>query len=824
MKIHKSFGLDLGTTNSTVSIVKNGKILFAEEGRAKNKSIPSVVAIRRDGSKVVGTVAKNEFYSGNMDAVKSIKRQMGKNTSFIIGGEDISPEDISADIISYCRDCLINTIEPDSDVIYDRAVITVPAYFSLAQKDATRKAGELAGIDVQMLLEEPTAAAINYALNNDIENGVFFVFDLGGGTFDVAILEKTGNIPNVLAIAGNNYLGGDNIDFILARYFLDHLKSTAFNVPNIKVDNSDCKFRMLMFAAENVKKQLSITDAYSIYFPDIFKDNSGIELMINDFTRDHFNSLIRDKIETDIVNECDKALSLLEEKSGKTLEDITHIIMVGGSTKIPFVQEVIKEKYCITQKLTDVTVYEPDTSVSAGAAYVANANGSVIEDEEFGILIRMNASYVVDQTVYITGNVERGDITELGIRDSIGEERVLISNDKSFALTASAGRFDTNCTYTFYKDSTLLSSASNEDNSSVDIIAPAPVQNEDIAIEIIDVEKGKVEKYPILSSGTYLPSISTEHFKINEFSKERIVLPVWEGYRRVFDFIIDLPDNTMIGSRIAVETHVDTVSDISLVVKMNGCELHGRYEYVAQEDIEDIQVEKLDNLFEQRIKYVDSEEGKEELVSKKEILDRELREARNNNDKNHFSNVSQKMEKFIVEELPATPTISEKEFNKIGAEIKEKITSAVQYSEHDIDTLCFYGKRFLIRKNTEEAQKCMDELISIKEIVELISSPADFFEQAKASSIALLDAVFLYVKNPSSDIRIVEQLKREIIRVQDDLGVILNKYKNSGSENEMKKDGERLIELTTDLYQIMQKVMSKDDNSLNIFKGLVSKA
>ena len=150
MKIHKSFGLDLGTTNSTVSIVKNGKILFAEEGRAKNKSIPSVVAIRRDGSKVVGTVAKNEFYSGNMDAVKSIKRQMGKNTSFIIGGEDISPEDISADIISYCRDCLINTIEPDSDVIYDRAVITVPAYFSLAQKDATRKAGELAGIDVQM--------------------------------------------------------------------------------------------------------------------------------------------------------------------------------------------------------------------------------------------------------------------------------------------------------------------------------------------------------------------------------------------------------------------------------------------------------------------------------------------------------------------------------------------------------------------------------------------------------------------------------------------------------------------------------------------------
>ena len=124
----------------------------------------------------------------------------------------------------------------EPNVVYDKVVITVPAYFTLAQKDATRKAGELAGLEVQMLLEEPTAAAINYALQNNIQNGLFFVFDLGGGTFDVSILEKIENIPTVLATAGNNFLGGDNFDYILARYFLNHLVEIGADVADVEVN------------------------------------------------------------------------------------------------------------------------------------------------------------------------------------------------------------------------------------------------------------------------------------------------------------------------------------------------------------------------------------------------------------------------------------------------------------------------------------------------------------------------------------------------------------------------------------------------------------
>lgn len=823
MIIHKSFGLDLGTTNSTASVVKNGDIIYAEEGRAKNKTVPSIVAVRRNAQKIVGTIARNEFYSGNPNSKKSIKREMGKQVYFKIGNDMMSPEDISADIISYCRQCLMDTLGEEQSVVYDKAVITVPAYFSLAQKDATRKAGELAGLEVQMLLEEPTAAAINYAIRNNVENGVFFVFDLGGGTFDVSILEKTGNIPTVLAIAGNNYLGGDNFDLIFARYFLDYLRDTGCDVDDVEVTDSDTKFRLLMFAAENVKKQLSIAESYSIYFPDVFKDNSGIDLAIDDFTREQFNDLIREKVEKDVINECEKALAILKEKSGKTLEDITHIIMVGGTTKIPFVQEVIRNRYCITEQLKDITVFEPDISVSAGAGFVANSNGFSIEDEKEGILVNMNSPYVIDDMLYITGNLVRGNITHIGITDSFGEETIYINEDGSFMLSVPSTRFIDNCTYSLYNLEALVNAVENADNSSVNIIAPTPVQNEDIAIEIIDVEKGKVEKFPILSSGTYLPSLTTEYFKINEFSREQVILPVWEGPRKIFNFVIDIPRNVKIGSKLSVETSVDTISNICLTVKLDGAILEGRYEYIDQEDIDEKQIDSLSDLFNQRIEYVEDTNEIEALITQKENLERELDEARSNNDKNHFSNVSQKFEKFVVEELPSSPKLLEEEFDRIGDYIKENLSDGIKYSEHDIDNLCFYGKRFIKKGNLSEAQKCMDDLLQIKSSVDLYNSPEAFFELTKLGCLAVLASAVEYIERPRANPQVIDSLNRELVKIQDDLEEILNKHYGESS-HEMKADGQRLIQLTAGIYQIIQAVVPKDDESLSAFRGLVSKA
>lgn len=822
MKIHKSFGLDLGTTNSTASVIKNGKIIFAEEGRAKSKTIPSVLAVRRNNEEVVGSVAKNEWVIGNPNSKKSIKREMGKQVKYIIGKNEMSPEEISSRIIDYCKELLVQTVHEDNNVIYDKVVITVPAYFSLAQKDATRKAAELAGLEVQMLLEEPTSAAINFALQNDIENGIFFVFDLGGGTFDVSILEKTGNIPTVLAIAGNSYLGGDNFDYILARYFLDHLRSSGYNVDDVEVDDQDSKFRLLMFAAENVKKELSRSDSYSIYFPDVFKNNSGIELSIDDFTREQFEMLIKEKVEIDIINECEKALTILKEKNNMSLEDVTHIIMVGGSTKIPYVQEVIKKKYCVTSKLKELTIFEPDLSVSAGAGFIANSNGYILEDEINDVIVSINAPYIIDESVYISGNLVKGEISEIGIIDDKGEEKAAII-DGTFMIVASSSRFNNTCKYTFYRDNENIAEISYGDNSAIDIIAPTPIQNEDIAIEIIDVEKGKIEKFPILVSGTYLPSETIEFFKINEYSKEKVILPVWEGTRKIFNFVIDLPKNVKIGSKISVKTSVDLISNISLDVELEGKKLEGRYEYLEQENIDDDSIDTLNDLFDERIDYVKDEKEKNELIEKRINIKRELDEAKNNNDENHYTNVSQKFEK-VVAEMPATPILTEEQFDQIGDYIKGKLTPDLRYSETDIDNICSYGKRFIKKGNFIEAQKCMDDLLQIKNTVDIVNTPETFYQMCKISAIQTLAFAMKYIETPGANRTVVDNINRELNKVFEEVQELLTKYDDGHTSPEMKEDGQRLIELTAGIYQIVESVMPQDDATASAYRGLVSKA
>lgn len=823
MKIHKSFGLDLGTTNSTASVVKNGKILFAEEGKSRTKTIPSIYALRRNNDEVVGAVAKNEWIMGNPNSKKSIKREMGKKVTYLIGNNRMSPEEISSKIINYCKELLIQTLNEEKNIIYDKVVITVPAYFTLAQKDATRKAAELAGLEVQMLLEEPTSAAINFALQNDIENGVFFVFDLGGGTFDVSILEKIGNIPTVLAIAGNSYLGGDNFDYILARYFLEHLRKIGYNVDDIEVDDKDSKFRLLMFAAENVKKELSKSESYSIYFPDVFKNNSGIELSIDDFTREQFELLIKEKVEIDIINECEKALTILKEKNNMGLEDITHIIMVGGSTKIPFVQEVIKKKYCITDKLKSLTIFEPDLSVSAGAGFIANSTGYILEDEINEVVVQINAPYNIDEQVYISGKLIKGEISEIGIIDKFGEEKASII-DGAFMIVAPFIRFNESCKYAFYRGTKNIAEVTNNDNSSIDIIAPTPIQNEDIAIEIIDVEKGKIEKFPILTSGTYLPNESIECFKINEYSKEKVILPVWEGNRKIFNFIIDLPKNVRIGSKISVKTFVDLVSNIGLDVELEGEKLKGKYEYLKQENINEDTIDKLNNLFDKRIDYVEDEKIKNEFLSKRINIKRELEEAKNNNDENHYSNVSQKYEKVIAE-MPTVPLLTEEQFDQVCEYIKEKLTPDLKYSEADIDNICIYGKRFIRKGNMTEAQKCMDDLLRIKETLDLVNTPETFYQVCRLSAIKTITTAMNYIKTPGANKIVVDNINRELNMIYEETKKLLEKYDDGHTSIEMKNDGRRLIELTRGVYQIIESLAPTNDIATSAaYKGLVSKA
>ena len=827
MIIHKSFGLDLGTTNSTASVVLNGKVVFAEEDKTrKNKTIPSVFAIssRKKGEEVIGTLAKNEFYSGNPNSKKSVKRDMGKDVTYHFGDLTLSPEQISSKIISYCKECLDKTIKVDKNIIYDKVVITVPAYFSLAQKDATRKAGELSGLEVTMLLEEPTAAAINYALQNNVENGLFFVFDLGGGTFDVSILEKTGNVPQVLATAGNNFLGGDNFDLLLARYFLKYLKNSGYDVSDVKADASNPKFKLLMLLAENTKKKLTEEESIEIHYQDIFKDLSSRDLDIEQFTRKDFNKIIKAKIETDVITECDKALQILNEKYGKSLEDITHIIMVGGSSKIPYVRDVIKNKYCITDNLKDITCYEPDLSVSAGAALVANSQGYSIEDDNHEFVVNINAPFVVEGQVYISGKLEKGALKAIGIKTLEREVKVDFSEDKTFLATIDEKEYSEAITFNFYGEGETVHNVVNSDNSTVDIIAPTPVQNETIAVEIIDIEKGQIEKYPIVESGVTLPSESTEYFKINEYSSKQVILPIWEGPRKIFDLIIDLPSDAKIGSKLSVTTKVDMISNIELVVKLGDQELKGRYEYVTQKENGKKEFEKLESAFNERIDYIQDPQLKDDLLKKKENIDRELAEASNNNDANHYTTVSEKFEK-IVAEMPSEHKLSEEDFDKIGDEIKSKLTPDIAISEYDVDNLVFYGKRFVKKDNQAEAKKCMSDLKQMLSTVDVFTSPRLLFETSKILAAQIIKNAVNYTESRNANSSIVEEINKELETSIKEVKELFEKYDEDDEETEeMKQDALKLIQLTSKLYQIMEKVTPADDQTMTAFKGLVSKA
>lgn len=178
--------------------------------------------------------------------------------------------------------------------------------------------------------------------------------------------------------------------------------------------------------------------------------------------------------------------------------------------------------------------------------------------------------------------------------------------DKSFMGMFDANDYSEKCTYHFYNNGECLDKVESDDNSTVDIIAPTPVQNETIAVEIIDIEKGSIEKFPILEAGAYLPSETTEYFKINEYSSKQVILPIWEGNRKIFNLVIDLPSNAKIGSKISVTTSVDLVSNINLTVELEGKKLNGRYEYINNSDnLYNLDAENYANIFDERIKNVD---------------------------------------------------------------------------------------------------------------------------------------------------------------------------------------------------------------------------
>jgi molecular chaperone DnaK len=358
----KVIGIDLGTTNSCVAVMEGGDpvVIANSEGA---RTTPSVVSFQANGERLVGQVAKRQSITNPDKTIASIKRHMGTNHKTTIDGKDYTPQEISA--------MVLQKIKADAEAYLGekvtQAVITVPAYFNDSQRQATKDAGRIAGLEVLRIINEPTAASLAYGMDKTEHNHKIFVYDLGGGTFDVSILELGDGVFEVKSTNGNTKLGGDDFD----QRVMDHIADTFKNENGIDLRNDKVALQRLKEAAEKAKIELSSSMQTTINLPFITADATGPKHIDMNLTRAKFNELTHDLVAA-TIEPMKKAL----QDAGVTMAEIDKIVLVGGSTRIPAVQDAVKE---FTGKEPSKGV-NPDECVAVGAAIQAGVLTGDVKD------------------------------------------------------------------------------------------------------------------------------------------------------------------------------------------------------------------------------------------------------------------------------------------------------------------------------------------------------------------------------------------------------------------------------------------------------------
>lgn len=373
-------GIDLGTTNSVVSVIENGTPKILENPNGK-RTTPSVVAFK-NGETIIGESAKRQLES-NKDSVASIKRLMGTSQTVHLNNKDYKPEEISAMILSYMKDYADKKLGQP----VKKAVITVPAYFDNAQREATKNAGIIAGLDVVRIINEPTAAALAFGLNKDKnENKKILVFDLGGGTFDVSLLEMESGTFEVLATAGDNHLGGDDWDHEIVKWMVEQIKSKY----NFDPTTDKMAMARLKEEAERAKITLSEQLIANISLPFLAMNENGPVNVELEITRATFESMTEH-----LLQRTKKPLLDVLTEAKLTWNDINEVLLVGGSTRMPAVQKLVAE---VTNKKPNNSI-NPDEVVSVGAAI----QGAILAGEIQDVLL-------LDVTPLTLGIVVEGDV------------------------------------------------------------------------------------------------------------------------------------------------------------------------------------------------------------------------------------------------------------------------------------------------------------------------------------------------------------------------------------------------------------------------------
>ena len=405
MASEKILGIDLGTTNSCMSIMEGGKSIVipnAEGGR----TTPSVVAFSKDGERLVGNVAKRQAVTNPGRTISSIKRDMGSTRKVTIDDKEYTPQEISAMILQKMK----TDAEGYLGEKITKAVITVPAYFNDSQRQATKDAGKIAGLEVMRIINEPTASALAYGIDKE-EEATVLVYDLGGGTFDVSVMTLGDGVFEVQATAGDNHLGGDDFDECVVNYLVEEFNKQE----GIDLKKDPMAMQRLRDAAENAKKELSTLQKTNINLPYITTDASGPKFLDIDLTRAKFEQLIGKLV--------DKTLGPVRQAlddAGLTASGIDHVLLVGGSTRVPMVQEKVKE---ILKKDADKGL-NPDECVALGAAI------------QGGVLTGETKDVVLLDVTPLTLSIE----TMGGIATKLIERNTTIPTRKSQIFTTAADK------------------------------------------------------------------------------------------------------------------------------------------------------------------------------------------------------------------------------------------------------------------------------------------------------------------------------------------------------------------------------------------------
>ena len=590
----KAIGIDLGTTNSAVAIMDttDTSIIIHRDPNSKGETTPSCVwKDPKSGQFIVGRKAYSRI-GNNPSPIRSIKRLMGTQKKVCVTNEDMSPEQVSAIILGEMKrqieeDVVRLSIHSTSWIV-DRAIVTVPAYFDQPQIEATRKAAEMAGLQVLELLHEPTAAACYYCWETQTQNGTFLVYDLGGGTFDVSILRCTEGEFEVLGISGNNRLGGDDIDTLLAEDIQKRLISDDYNL-NLDWNDPEDKLRFdkLKLLAEGVKKALSTNSEFILRDTATLQDKSGERVDIElTFERQEFEKLIQPFVERTLPY-CYEALQKAELKAGITLADIDQVILVGGSTHIPFVREMVQQRFCASTGVTEprARCSEPvyrkvDTIVALGAAIRAAATGGImIYNPERTVRISFRGMGVTAaKQTYIGGQVEAldpeitlsGATIRLTIPDINFEDEQDLKENRAFSFTRiplQAGASNLLLFGVFDSQGRLIAELDRSINQSREMLRPTggstgtAIRSKTLFLDIND--SGVVKRIELIGQLQTIPMSITRSFA-HPGNTDHVRLPLYENHRQIRTIVVPTSPVPPEGTEVRLTVTIDKLDSISV--------------------------------------------------------------------------------------------------------------------------------------------------------------------------------------------------------------------------------------------------------------------